>query len=111
MRLLVSVVLAETCGALRKLSTVAYSATASTADMPSTGMTTSMPQGRAARGIKHGAVRRRPNGDDRLDALILENLLEIGFSELVRPRQHVRLVGQRRDVLDDVGGRRVGDDR
>ena len=59
-------------------------------------------QRRATRCVNHSAVRRGANHDNRLDAFLLQNLLEIGTLELIDARRDYRLGSGRSQIFGDV---------
>src|SRR6266516_1055903 len=66
-------------------------------------------QRRSAGRVQHRGLRLRAHGYHRLDALVLEGLLQIAGNELVRPQggQH-RLSRRRGKLRENVGGDRTG---
>src|SRR6184192_4778189 len=75
--------------------------------MPSTGTITLNPRSAAATAVQHRSLRLRAHGHYRLDAFVLENLLEIAGNELVRAQWgQQRLSRRRRKIRENVGGDR-----
>src|SRR6185437_13760797 len=111
MSLRVSVVLFDTNGAVMKSSTVAYSATALTDDMPSTGIMTFMPRNAAPLAVKSTApFDDVPTAITVLMPLSLRTFARSVFRNLSGPASTCGSFACGRDIRKHVGGRRVGDD-
>ena len=66
-------------------------------------------QCRFVAGMQHRAVRRRAGHDHGLDAMVLEDLLEIGVEEFVRAGLYRRLAALRRHLRQRIGQRAAVD--